>query len=244
MIPRALSANIDRFQRHKEVTMQDDILLATQLADFKVGFKQRVAPARVTMMEAATAHLKATGIERTALGVGDRAPDLSLPDALGQAVRLSERWRRAPLVLVFYRGGWCPYCNLELRAWQRQLDDLRNKGAGLVAISPQTPHNSLATVDKNQLSFPVLSDSSLEAARAFGVAFTLPPELVDLYGSVGNDLPLLNGNGLWVLPVPATYVIDCDARIAYAHVEADYRERAEPSEVVAVVDRLRIAAMV
>lgn len=222
--------------------MQSNITLATQLAEFKAGFKQRVAPARVTMMETATASLKASGIENTALRVGDHAPDLTLPDALGHSVRLSQYWSRGPLVLVFYRGGWCPYCNLELRAWQQQLDVLHGRNASLVAISPQTPDNSLSTAEKNQLAFPVLSDSSLEAEQAFGVAFTLPPELAALYSSVGNDLPLLNGNGLWVLPVPATYVIDRDGCIAYAHVEADYRERAEPSDVIAILERMEIAA--
>ncbi|MDQ3261211.1 MAG: AhpC/TSA family protein [Pseudomonadota bacterium] len=212
--------------------------LVTQLTEFKVGFKQRVAPARVAMMEAATAGLKATGIEHTALREGDQAPDITLPDIFGRSVPLSDHWTRGPMVLLFYRGGWCPYCNLELRAWQQQLDTLRGKGASLVAISPQTPDNSLTTAEKNQLAFPVLSDSSLAASRAFGIAFTLPPELVDLYSNAGNELPLLNGNGLWELPVPATYVIDRDGRIVYAHVDADYRERAEPSDVMAIVDRL------
>jgi peroxiredoxin len=138
-------------------------------------------------------------------------------------------------VLIFYRGGWCPYCNLELRAWQQQLEVLKSLGATLVAVSPQTPDNSLSTAEKNELAFTLLSDSALEAATAFGVAFELPQELIELYGRVGNDLPVLNGNGRWVLPLPATYVIDTEGRIAYAHVEADYRERAEPTEVLAVL---------
>ena len=219
--------------------------LAQELADYQAGFKQRVAPERVAMMESATADLRASGIEQRALHAGDRAPrDLVLPDALGRPVRLADLWQSGPLVLLFYRGGWCPYCNLELRAWQRELGALRRLGASLVAISPQTPDNSLSTTEKNELAFPVLSDSSLAAAEAFGVAFTLSPELVELYGSVGNELPVINGNGQGTLPLPATYVIDRNGRIEFALVEADYRQRAEPAAVMAAAARARDTAMI
>lgn len=213
----------------------NDTTLAQQLADYKAGFIQRVPAERVAMMEAATADLKKTGIETHALQVGDNVPDLVLPDATGRAVRLSDLRTNGPLVLVFYRGGWCPYCNLELRAWQQHLENLSALGASLVAVSPQTPDNSLSTAEKNQLAYPVLSDSDLAAATAFGIAFELPKELIDLYGSVGNDLPVLNGNGRWVLPLPATYVIGRDGQVLYAHIEADYRMRAEPSAVLGVL---------
>lgn len=223
--------------------MEPNPSLSEQLAAYKAGFVQRVAPERVALMEAATADLRATGIESQALQVGAQAPDLTLPDALNQPVRLAALWQRGPVVLIFYRGAWCPYCNLELRAWQRQLPELKRLGAQLVAVSPQTPDNSLSTAEKNELAFPVLSDSALQAATGFGVAFEMPPELVELYSRVGNDLPVLNGNGRWVLPVPATYVIDRAGRIAFAHVEADYRERAEPRDVIAAVAALQGAAM-
>ena len=218
--------------------------LADQLADYKAAFKRRVAPERVAMMEAATADLRASGIEARALQVGTRAPDVTLPDAMNRPVRLSDLWRRGPLVLIFYRGGWCPYCNLELRAWSEHLASLRHMGAQLVAVSPQTPDNSLSTVQKNELAYPVLSDSELRASEAFGVGFQLPPQLIELYGRVGNDLPVLNGNGRWVLPVPATYVIDRDGRLVFAHVEADYRERAEPALVLNAVALARDASLI
>ena len=218
--------------------MQTQESLATQLASYKAGFIGRAPAPRVAMMEAATAQLKSTGIESIALKVGDRAPSLSLPDAKGEQVHLSQLLEQGPVVAIFYRGGWCPYCNLELRAWQAHLAELNSLGATLVAISPQTPDNSLSTSEKNALAFPVLSDSDLAAAHGFGIAFTLPPELVDLYGSVGNNLPELNGNGQWLLPVPATFVIDRSGVIQFAHVEADYRERAEPDAVLAVIRAL------
>ena len=209
--------------------------LTQQLAEFQAGFKARVAPERVSMMETATADLRASGIEATALAVGAVLPALTLPDATGLAVNLQALNAKGPLLIVFYRGGWCPYCNLELREWQRLLPEVKRLGATLVAISPQTPDNSLSTTQKNELAFSVLSDSALDAAKAFGVAFTLPPALVELYSKVGNDLPTLNGNGQWVLPIPATYVIGRDGRVAYAHVQADYRQRAEPAEVMALL---------
>jgi peroxiredoxin len=187
------------------------------------------------MLEGATADLKATGIETRALQVGDPAPDIELPDAKGQTVRLADLWSQGVTVLIFYRGGWCPYCNLELRAWQQQLHALAQMGAILVAISPQTPDNSLSTAEKNELAFTVLSDSNLDAALGFGVAFEMPQPLIDLYSKVGNDLPVLNGNGRWVLPLPATYVIERDGRVLFAHIEADYRMRAEPADVLAAI---------
>jgi peroxiredoxin len=206
--------------------------LTQQLADYQAGFKQRAPADRVAMMEAATAQLRATGIEAHALQVGAALPALTLPDAMGQPVDLKALNATGPLVIVFYRGGWCPYCNLELREWQRLLPQLRALGATLVAISPQTPDNSLSTAEKNELAFPVLSDSKLAAARAFGIAFTMNPELVELYAKAGNDLPTLNGNGQWVLPIPATFLIDAHGRVALAHVEADYRQRAEPMQML------------
>ncbi len=215
--------------------MQIPESLASQLATYKAGFIGRAPAARVAMMEAATAHLKSTGIESTALQKGDSAPILSLPDAKGERVSLTQLLEQGPVVAIFYRGGWCPYCNLELRAWQAQLAELSSLGATLVAISPQTPDNSLSTAEKNDLAFPVLSDSDMLAAHGFGIAFTLPPELVELYRSVGNNLPELNGNGKWVLPVPATFVIDQSGVIQFSHVETDYRERAEPVDVLAAI---------
>jgi peroxiredoxin len=210
--------------------------LQQQLAEFQAAFKQRAPAERVAMMEAATAQLRATGIESSALGVGAALPDIDLHDAQGRVRSLKAQNADGPLVIVFYRGGWCPYCNLALREWQRLLPDLRRLGASLVAVSPQTPDNSLSTAEKNALAFPVFSDSQLVAAVAFGLAFTLAPELVDLYRSAGNDLPRLNGNGEWALPLPATYLIDRHGVVAYAHVETDYRLRAEPQDVL---DRLR-----
>lgn len=180
----------------------------------------------------------ATGIASRAMRVGDRAPDVRLPDAQRRWVRLADAWRSGPLVLVFYRGGWCGYCSLQLRAWQRETAALARLGATLMAISPQTPDHSAQTVDDHQLDFAVLSDSALEAAMGFGLDYTLHPDLVEFYGAVGTDIPVLNGNGLWVLPVPATYVVDTAGTIRLALVAQDVGRRAEPRDVLAAIEGL------
>ena len=191
------------------------------------------------MIERAIARLKVEGgIEARALKQGQLAPDVALPDIGGRRIRLRDMWRAGPLVLVFYRGAWCPYCSLQLRAWQGHLDVLRRFGASLVAISPQTPDHSMSTAHKNALGSTVSSDSALEAAEAFKIDFTLPPELIDLYGRLGNELPVLNGNGRWALPITATYLIDTRGQIVYSHVNADYRERAEPAAVLSRLESI------
>ncbi|QDL52952.1 peroxiredoxin-like family protein [Rhodoferax aquaticus] len=213
-------------------------LLKTQLSDYQAGFKQRAAPERVAMMESATAQLQASGIEHTALGMAESLPSVELLSATGSPVQLKALHAGKRTVVVFYRGGWCPYCNLTLREWQRLLPELAAVHTQLIAISPQLPDASLSTKEKNALAYPVLSDSSLAAAHAFGIAFTLPPDLAQMYASVGNDLPSLNGNGQWVLPVPATFVFDTEGEVIYRHVEADYRQRAEPVDILQLLRSL------
>ena len=218
--------------------MNASIDLASQLHDFKHTSRQKADPARLALFDGATRFLRATGIESAALSVGDPAPDPTLPDANGNPVALSSLWSKGPLVVVFYRGGWCPYCNFTLRAWQSRGADLAERGAGLVAISPQTPDGSLDTANKNALAFAVLSDSALRAADAFGITFTMAPALQTLYAASGNDLAVVNGNGVWRLPIPATFVVDRLGVVRYADVDADYSVRAEPSAVLAAVDAL------
>lgn len=194
---------------------------------------------RVGAVSEADAVFAATGIVARSLRIGNRAPDVTLPDASGKPVRLSDVWCRGPLVIVFYRGGWCTYCSLQLREWQQYMDALNRLDATLLAISPQMPEHSMRTAEENALGFTVLSDCALEAASGFGIAYTLHPDVVDYYGSVGTDIPVLNGNGLWVLPVPATYVIDSAGGIRFVSIEEDVRKRPQPREVIATLEALR-----
>jgi peroxiredoxin len=211
--------------------------LKEELAAFKTKFAATNDPSVVDAYEKGIEELRAAGLERNALKRGDPAPDFTLPDATGTPVSLAARLREGPVVLKFYRGGWCPYCNLELRAWQRALPELRALGAQLIAVSPETPDNSLSTQEKNALSFTVLTDEGSKVAGAYRLAFRLSPELQALYESRGRNLAEWNG-GDWTLPVPGTFVIGKDQRVALAFVDADYRTRLEPSSAIDAVRKL------
>jgi peroxiredoxin len=206
--------------------------LTQELEQLKAAFANKTDASIVAAYEKGIADLRAEGLERNALKAGDFAPDFTLADAGGKPVNLGERLRDGPVVLKFYRGGWCPYCNLELRAYQQALPELHAIGAQLVAISPESPDNSLSTAEKNALRFSVLSDREGRVARDYRLAFELSPELKAIYRSRGRDLAEWNG-GDWTLPVPATFVVGRDRRIALAHVDADYRSRLEPADAVA-----------
>jgi peroxiredoxin len=149
---------------------------------------------------------------------------------------------RGPLIITFYRGVWCPYCNLELQALQEGLPQFQALGASLVAISPQTAANSRKSQRNNKLDFPILSDTHGDVAAAFGLRFALPDYLVELYKNLKNDLPAFNDDPAWTLPMPARYVIGQDGVIAYAEVNPDYTQRPEPDSMLPVLQRLLPAA--
>jgi len=212
--------------------------LEAELQAFREEFLHKVDPAVRDAMLRADFEVGASGVAQRAARAGDRAPGFILAGARGETVCLSHLLRSGPVVLSFYRGGWCPYCNLELRALQKILPRIRALGATLVAISPQKPDASLSTAESNALEFPVLSDPGCAVARQFGVAFELPSVLRPIYERSGHGLPSVNGGGDWLLPIPATYVIASDGVIALAFVDADYRSRLEPAEVVAALECL------
>jgi peroxiredoxin len=212
-------------------------------ADFRAGKPPYNAPPEIhPIMERATDELVASGQATRALKAGDRAPAFTLCDPDGEAVSSADLLAKGPLVITFYRGVWCPYCNMELQALQETLPQIEALGASLVAISPQNSVNSRKSVRQNKLDFPILSDAHNEVALAFGLCFALPDYLVALYKKLGNDLPTVNGDPSWTLPMPARYVIGQDGVILYSEVNPDYTHRPEPSDLLPVLQHARATA--
>jgi peroxiredoxin len=199
----------------------------------KLPHKVRRAVARADM------ELAPSGVLERALRAGDRVPDFQLPDVRANWIRLNDLLAKGPVVLSFYRGGWCQYSSLELQALQSVLPQITGLGAELVAISSQTPDQSLSTAEKNGITFPVLSDVGSSTATAFGIAFEVAEELRPQYVQSGHALPDKNGGESWTLPIPATYVLDRDGTIALAFLDVDYRHRLDPRDVLTVLRALR-----
>ncbi|HZZ09158.1 MAG TPA: peroxiredoxin-like family protein [Paraburkholderia sp.] len=212
--------------------------------NFEAGGPPYNAPAHIhEPMHRATDELIASGAANKALKVGVKAPAFVLKDSEGNAVSSTELLAKGPLVVTFYRGVWCPYCNLDLQAIEASLPELKEQGAQLVAISPQTAPNSRRSQRENNLSFPILSDPYNDVAAAFGLRFTLPDYLQDLYKKVfKNDLALVNGDPSWTLPMPARFVIAQDGAIVYAEVNPDYTRRPDPQALIPVLERLKSVA--
>ena len=213
--------------------------LSQELTSFREQFLGSQPEEITATMARTSADLAASGVAESALKAGDLLPPCQLPNATGKIVDVRELLAQGPVVLAFYRGAWCPYCNIELRALQQALPEMQALGATLVAISPQTPDASLSTVEKNELAFEVLSDAGNQFARSCGLVFTLAAELRPIYAGFGIDIPAHNGNETFELPLPATYVIAQDGAIAYAFVDADYTLRLEPAEIVTALQKLK-----
>jgi peroxiredoxin len=216
--------------------------LSQQLDEYLAGWMQRVPADRRAAMERHIADLAETGIGRNAKQVGDQAPDIVLPDASGRTFDVAKLLETGPVIVTFYRGGWCPYCNLELRAYQAVLPRITAAGAKLVAISPEKPDDSVSTAEKNALTFPVLSDIGQRVGKAFGLVYSFTDELRSVYDGFKLDIPAKNGApDDWSLPLSATYVIGPDGRILFADTSVDYRRRTDPLDVLQVLEH-RVAA--
>lgn len=189
-------------------------------------------------MRRAGQELADSGHADRALTVGARAPRFRLPSATGESVSLAGLLAAGPVVLTFYRGAWCPYCNIALRALQQHHAEISARGAALAAVSPQIPDESLSLADKHRLPFSVLSDVGSDTAKQYGLAFDLPDDLAAVYDRLGFDLQRVNGGHARTLPLPATYVIDREGVIRWAFVDADYTRRAEPADILAALDAL------
>ncbi|OEH91200.1 peroxiredoxin-like family protein [Bacillus solimangrovi] len=214
-----------------EKSMQEEI------SDYINNFKQKADQVTQDKMKKAIDELENSTYGK-GLRIGEKAPDFLLPNATGEQVQLSDALQNGPVILTFYRGDWCPYCNIELRAYQRILDDIHAQGASLIAISPQTPDNSLTTQEKNDLKFHVLSDKENKVASLFRLVYPLPDYLIELYKQRGLHIDKYNEEESWTLPVAATYIIAQDKTILFEFTKADYKARVEPSEVLERLKRI------
>jgi peroxiredoxin len=216
--------------------------LSEQLAAFRASWRARVPADSQTLMDQHVAHLAGTGIERSAKQVGDRAPAIRLRNQYGEDFDVAVLLAKGPVVVTFYRGGWCPFCNLELKAYQSVLPRIVAAGANMVAISPEKPDDTVSTAEKNALTFPVLSDVGQAVGKAFGVVYAFTDDVRKVYAGFGLDIPTKNGTpDDWSLPLSATYVIGRDGIIEFADTRVDYRERSDPLDVLHVLEH-RVAA--
>lgn len=218
---------------------QSGLPLQGKLDAFEVEFDTRLAPpAIVEALHRSVDELIESGASGRALKVGDVAPEFTLPDPDGHPVSSSALLASGPLVVTFYRGIWCPFCNYDLTALEESRSEIEARGASLVAISQQTAPNSRKSQRQNGLGFPILGDHGGKVAVQFNVRWTLPDYARVAHKTLGADLAQFNGEDSWTLPMPARYVIAQDGTIVYAEVNADYTRRPEPSAIFPVLEQL------
>ena len=214
--------------------------LQDKLDALRTKFETEMAPPEVVaVMHRVTQELIDSGQAERALKAGDRAPAFALPDPDGKILSSRDLLANGPLVLTFYRGAWCPFCNLDLQALEAARPDIEARGASLIAVSQQTAANSRKSQRTNALGFPIVGDKGGDLAQKFGIRWHLPADLQAIHKQLGADLTAFNGEESWTLPMPARYVIAQDGIIAYAEINADYTRRPEPADVFPVLDHLR-----
>ncbi|VAW51339.1 hypothetical protein MNBD_GAMMA05-842 [hydrothermal vent metagenome] len=213
--------------------------LAQQIEKFNIAAADSTPAEVAEAFQAAIQNWVTTGIDKDALKEGDRIPSFQLNDLNGNAVHSDELLKRGPIIINFYRGGWCPYCDLELKALQDSLSEFKASNATLIAVSPELPDNSLAAIEKNRITFPVLTDRKLMLAKQFGLVFKLPKTIEDMTKDVfGLNLPEINGTDEFELPIPATYIVDSDHVIRFASANPNFMQRTEPSKIIDVLKTL------
>lgn len=207
------------------------------LDERKNNFNAKATEEKKKVYAAGIQYILDKGILDNAKKVGDKAPNFTLTNATGEKVSLQSYLDKGPVVLTWYRGGWCPYCNLTLARLQEELPNFEAAGANLLALTPEVPDSSISTSEKHDLTFEVLSDLDNNVAREFGVVFKLTPEVAEAYQKFG--LEDYNNTDSNELPLAATYIINTDGEIVYAFVSEDYRNRAEPRDIVAALEALK-----
>lgn len=209
---------------------------AEQYKQIVQNFISSLSPEAQQIVAKSFEQIMASDDGRNALKEGDAAIDFSLPNAKGEPTQLSRLLEQGPVVLNFYRGGWCPFCNLEFKSLHDILPQIKQLGATLIGISPELPDNSLDTMEKHNLQFEVLSDVGNKIADQYGLVMKVPEIIRPLYLDWGLDLPKFNGEDTWELPIPATYVINRNGKIIKAYVNKNYTERMEPTDIIKALE--------
>lgn len=209
-----------------------NISLADDIKNFQDDFIPTIPKEVLNTLMSELQKLIDSGIADASLSKGRTFPPFVLPNANNETRSLSSMLARGPLVVSFYRGAWCPYCNFEIHALQNRLPEINAAGAQLIAISPQVPDKSIDQISRSQLTFEVLSDIDNKLAKDCGLVFTLPESLRPIYDAWQIDIPAHNGNNRFELPIPATYIIDTDGMIHYAFADMDYTKRLEPDIII------------
>jgi peroxiredoxin len=211
--------------------------LQAAIDEYNAAKKEQMPAEVLATMARTTAELKDTGIEDRALRAGDRTPDFSLPNQHGEMRRFADLLAESTVVLNVYRGGWCPYCNFEMKALAEALPDIKAAGAQLVGMTPEDPDHAQDTANQHDIGIEILSDAGNVVSEQLGLVFSLAEELRPIYLGAGLDIPAYNGDDTFRLPVPATYIVRSDGIIKADFVNADYTQRMEPAEIVAFLER-------
>ncbi|KAM0445260.1 hypothetical protein ACHAO4_009858 [Trichoderma viride] len=212
--------------------------LASQLSTIAESVGKKAPAPVVSTINESIAGLKATFDINSTIQVGASLPAFKLPNALGNEVTSESLLAKGPVLITFYRGDWCPYCNLALRSLQLHLDEFHAKGVTIVAISPELPNTSLSTTEKNELKFEVLSDVGNKFARQLGILWNQPKSLDSVFKAFNVDLKEKNGDDSMVVPIPTTILVDVKGVVRNIHIDPDYRQRLETTTALAWVDAL------
>jgi peroxiredoxin len=219
------------------------LTLADRLAALRDKYGSILKPDLAAKMERHIEELRSDGSLDAVLKPGEHAPAFALDDQHGNVVSSAGLLAKGPLVVSFYRGTWCPYCNEEVHALNDAYAQIREAGAELVAVTPQSVANAKEYRDKHPVSFPVLVDEDQSVSAAFGLRYTMPDYLAELYKNVfGNDLSIINAGGTWQLPIPARFVIATDGTIVDVETDPDYRYRPDPSDTIAILRNVPASA--
>ncbi|WP_248928549.1 peroxiredoxin-like family protein [Paenibacillus hamazuiensis] len=205
--------------------------LKEQLEQQKTGFMTRVPAEIQEEILRLVKEQQQSGID-FGLKEGAQAPNFTLTNPLGEQISLYDELAQGPVVLIFYRGSWCPFCNIQLRAYQQFLPEIDKLGCRLIAISPQSPDNSLSQKEKEGLTFQVLSDPNGHVEESYNLLYELPDYLQHTYKKLGRDFAEFNNTDRWILPVPATFIIDKEGVVRLAYVDPDFMKRMEPGEII------------